>query len=33
MGTEIEATPGVEVEAGERFYLGDAEVRLRRSDG
>jgi Family of unknown function (DUF5684)/FHA domain len=33
MGTEIEATPGVEVEAGERFYLGDAEVRLQRSDG
>ena len=33
MGTEVEATPGVEVEAGERFFLGDAEVRLQRSDG
>ncbi len=32
MGTEVEATPGVEIEAGERFYLGDAEVRLVRSD-
>jgi hypothetical protein len=33
MGTEVEATPGVEVEAGDRFLLGDAEVRLKRSDG
>jgi len=33
MGTEVEATPGVEVEAGDRFLLGDAEVRLQRSDG
>ena len=33
MGTEVEATPGVEVEAGERFFLGDAEVRLQRSGG
>ncbi|SFR94288.1 FHA domain-containing protein [Microbacterium sp. cf046] len=33
MGTEVEATPGEEVEAGERFYLGDAEVRLQRSAG
>ena len=33
MGTEVEATPGVEIEAGERFFLGDAEVRLQRSDG
>lgn len=33
MGTEVEATPGEEIEAGERFYLGDAEVRLQRSDG
>jgi len=33
MGTEIEATPGVEVEAGDRFLLGDAEVRLLRSEG
>ncbi|GAA3203154.1 DUF5684 domain-containing protein [Microbacterium terregens] len=32
MGTEVEATPGVEIEAGERFYLGDAEVRLQRND-
>ena len=32
MGTEVEATPGVELEAGERFFLGDAEVRLLRSD-
>ncbi|WP_438353808.1 DUF5684 domain-containing protein [Microbacterium sp. CJ88] len=31
MGTELEAQPGVEVAAGERFFLGDAEVRLRRS--
>ena len=33
MGTEVEAAPGEEVEAGERFFLGDAEVRLQRSDG
>jgi hypothetical protein len=33
MGTEVEAPPGEEVEAGDRFLLGDAEVRLRRSDG
>ncbi len=33
MGTEVEATPGVEIEAGERFFLGDAEVKLQRSDG
>lgn len=33
MGTEVEATPGVEIEAGDRFLLGDAEVRLQRSDG
>ena len=33
MGTEVEATPGEEIEAGERFFLGDAEVRLQRSDG
>ena len=32
MGTEVEATPGVELEAGERFFLGDAEVRLLRGD-
>ncbi|MCR2763227.1 DUF5684 domain-containing protein [Microbacterium sp. zg.B48] len=32
MGTEVEATPGVETEAGERFYLGDAEVRLQRNE-
>lgn len=32
MGTEVEATPGVEVEAGDRFLLGDAEVRLIRSE-
>lgn len=33
MGTEVEVTPGEEVEAGDRFLLGDAEVRLQRSDG
>ena len=33
MGTEVEAPPGVEVEAGDRFFLGDAEVRLQRGDG
>ncbi|KAA9153589.1 FHA domain-containing protein [Microbacterium lushaniae] len=32
MGTEVEAQPGQELEAGERFFLGDAEVRLRRTD-
>ena len=33
MGTEVEVPPGQEVEAGDRFLLGDAEVRLQRSDG
>jgi hypothetical protein len=32
LGTEVEATSGVEAEAGDRFLLGDAEVRLVRSD-
>jgi pSer/pThr/pTyr-binding forkhead associated (FHA) protein len=32
MGTEVEAPPGEEIEAGERFFLGDAEVRLTRSE-
>ncbi|WP_137844135.1 DUF5684 domain-containing protein [Microbacterium sp. 2FI] len=32
LGTEVEVTPGVETEAGDRFLLGDAEVRLVRSD-
>ncbi len=32
MGTEVEAPPGEEIEAGSRFFLGDAEVRLARSD-
>jgi hypothetical protein len=32
LGTEVEADPGVETEAGDRFLLGDAEVRLLRSD-
>ncbi|WP_375385803.1 DUF5684 domain-containing protein [uncultured Microbacterium sp.] len=32
MGTEIEAEPGVELATGERFFLGDAEVRLQRND-
>jgi len=32
LGTEVEATPGEETEAGDRFLLGDAEVRLIRSD-
>ncbi|MGN7970319.1 DUF5684 domain-containing protein [Microbacterium sp. 22296] len=32
MGTEVEAPRGEEIEAGERFFLGDAEVRLTRSD-
>lgn len=30
-GAEIDAAPGVEVEAGEQFLLGDAEIRLARS--
>ena len=33
MGTEVEVPRGEEVEAGDRFLLGDAEVRLQRSDG
>ncbi len=33
LGTEVEAPAGEEVEAGDRFLLGDAEVRLHRSDG
>ncbi|WP_106816545.1 DUF5684 domain-containing protein [Microbacterium timonense] len=33
MGTEVEAPSGEEVEAGDRFLLGDAEVRLQRRDG
>lgn len=32
LGTEVEATSGVEAEAGDRFLLGDAEVRLLRSE-
>ncbi|MCM3613167.1 DUF5684 domain-containing protein [Microbacterium enclense] len=32
MGTEVEAPRGEEIEAGARFFLGDAEVRLARSD-
>ncbi|MFG6402758.1 DUF5684 domain-containing protein [Microbacterium sp. P04] len=32
MGTEIEVQPGQQLEAGERFFLGDAEVRLKRGD-
>ncbi|MEV8267999.1 DUF5684 domain-containing protein [Microbacterium sp. NPDC076911] len=32
VGTEVEASPGEETEAGDRFMLGDAEVRLVRSD-
>ncbi|RWR19166.1 FHA domain-containing protein [Microbacterium enclense] len=32
MGTEVEAPPGEEIEAGERFFLGDAEVRLTRRE-
>ena len=32
MGTEVEAPPGEEIEAGERFFLGDAEVRLARRE-
>jgi hypothetical protein len=31
MGAEVEAEPGVEVEAGERFLLGDLEVRVTRT--
>lgn len=30
MGAEVEAEPGVEVEAGQRFLLGDLEVRITR---
>lgn len=32
MGTQVEAPRGEEIEAGARFFLGDAEVRLARSD-
>ncbi|MDQ1082916.1 MULTISPECIES: DUF5684 domain-containing protein [Microbacterium] len=32
MGTDVEAPRGEEIEAGARFFLGDAEVRLARSD-
>lgn len=32
LGTDVEATPGEETEAGERFLLGDAEMRLARVD-
>jgi hypothetical protein len=32
MGTEVAATPGVEMEAGERFFLGDAEFSLIRNE-
>lgn len=32
-GTEVEAAPGAEIEAGERFFLGDAEVKLQRNGG
>jgi pSer/pThr/pTyr-binding forkhead associated (FHA) protein len=31
-GAEVEATAGVEADAGERFLLGDAEIRLERSE-
>jgi hypothetical protein len=31
-GSDIEATPGVAVPAGERFLLGDAELRLAKAD-
>jgi hypothetical protein len=31
LGTDVEASPGVEVEAGEQFLLGDARLRLVRS--
>ncbi|MEN2738290.1 DUF5684 domain-containing protein [Microbacterium sp. X-17] len=30
LGAEVDAEPGVEVEAGERFLLGDLEVRIAR---
>ncbi|MBA8816907.1 hypothetical protein FHX48_002000 [Microbacterium halimionae] len=33
MGTDIDIDPGVETEAGDRFFLGDAEVQLARSEG
>lgn len=31
LGTDVEAAPGVEIEAGEQFLLGDARLRLVRS--
>ena len=31
-GTETEATPGVPERIGERFLLGDAELRLAKAD-
>ena len=31
LGTEVEASPGAELAVGERFLLGDAELRLERS--
>lgn len=33
LGTESEVEAGVAVPAGDRFFLGDAEVRLTRNDG
>ena len=30
-GAEVDVTPGVTIEAGDRFLLGDAEIRLARS--
>jgi hypothetical protein len=33
MGTDVEIEPGVEAEAGDRFFLGDVEVRLNRVEG
>ncbi|WP_345449257.1 FHA domain-containing protein, partial [Microbacterium fluvii] len=32
MGTDVEAPPGVETEAGEKFLLGDAEIKLVKSE-
>ncbi|BDV29701.1 DUF5684 domain-containing protein [Microbacterium terricola] len=32
MGTDVEAPPGVETEAGEKFLLGDAEVKLVKNE-
>lgn len=32
LGTEVEAMPGEATEAGDRFLLGDAEIRLVRTD-